>query len=235
MDTIALHISSLYYIITIPTDSFTATYALQLMMTSSGITRRFSIPRFGWSPRPRNRPGGSILKLPIICLWPSMMQTPKSLVTFSFSTLICYHTHTHASTHNLRQGSATIVRHNLRTFQVFSFKNSRTIQGTWSTIYLPFLYMDVSYRFPVLHKVSSENTASRVVVIQHASVKASNFLGCLAEGHCASVVIKLDVLWQRLIFIGKHWTPVLECFPLDSFLARPFLPPAHTHRTTVSK
>lgn len=59
-------------------------YLLQLIMTSSGITRRFSMPCFGWSPRPRNNPGGSILKLPIFSLCPSIMQKPYSAVISSF-------------------------------------------------------------------------------------------------------------------------------------------------------
>jgi len=46
----------------------------QLITTSSGMTRRFSIPILGCSPRPRNRPGGSILKLPIFSRCPSIWQ-----------------------------------------------------------------------------------------------------------------------------------------------------------------
>lgn len=42
-----------------------ATHLLQLITTSSGMILLFSIPILGWSPRPRNKPGGSILKLPI--------------------------------------------------------------------------------------------------------------------------------------------------------------------------
>ena len=75
------------------------TYLLQLIITSSGITRHFSMPCFGWSPRPRNRPGGSILKLPIFCLWPSIMQKPYSFCTFSLAALIAWQQH--PQTHKL--------------------------------------------------------------------------------------------------------------------------------------
>ena len=81
------------------------TYLLQLIITSSGMTRRFNIPCFGWSPRPRNRPGGSILKLPIFCLWPSIIQNPYSFWTFSLATLIAWQQYTqtckqvHTNTH----------------------------------------------------------------------------------------------------------------------------------------
>ena len=61
---------------------------LQLMMTSSGIVLLLIMPCLGCSPRPRNNPGGSILKLPIFSLCPSIMQNPYSstiLSLFSFS------------------------------------------------------------------------------------------------------------------------------------------------------
>lgn len=64
------------------------THLLQLMLTSFGMTRLFSMPCLGWLPRPRNRPGGSILKLPIFCLWPSMMQKPNSFTMASLAFLI---------------------------------------------------------------------------------------------------------------------------------------------------
>uniref|UniRef100_A0A182UH79 Uncharacterized protein n=1 Tax=Anopheles melas TaxID=34690 RepID=A0A182UH79_9DIPT len=57
----------------------------QLIMTSSGITRLFTRPIFGCSPRPRNKPGGSILKLPIFSLCPSITQMPYSFVSCSFA------------------------------------------------------------------------------------------------------------------------------------------------------
>ena len=49
-------------------------HLLQLMVTSSGRTLLFSIPLLGWSPRPRNNPGGSVLKLPIFSRCPSKIQ-----------------------------------------------------------------------------------------------------------------------------------------------------------------
>lgn len=64
------------------------TYLLQLMITSSGWVLLFNMPCFGWSPLPRNRPGGSILKFPIFSLWPSIKQNPYSFwisSLFSFS------------------------------------------------------------------------------------------------------------------------------------------------------
>lgn len=65
-------------------------YLLQLIMMSSGLMRRFSMPIFGWSPRPRKRPGGSMRKFPILSLWLSMMQKPYSWRSRSFSSLIFY-------------------------------------------------------------------------------------------------------------------------------------------------
>ncbi|MPC40811.1 hypothetical protein E2C01_034380 [Portunus trituberculatus] len=59
----------------------------QLMITSSGMMRFLSIPCFGCSPRPRNNPGGSILKLPIRCLCPSMLHQPYSAIKASFCSL----------------------------------------------------------------------------------------------------------------------------------------------------
>jgi hypothetical protein len=59
-------------------------------MTSSGNTRFLSIPIFGCSPRPRNNPGGSILKLPIRSLCPSITQNPYSFIISSFCSLIFY-------------------------------------------------------------------------------------------------------------------------------------------------
>lgn len=53
---------------------FSHSYLLQLMMTSSGWILFFSMPCFGCSPLPRNRPGGSILKLPMRSLWWSSRQ-----------------------------------------------------------------------------------------------------------------------------------------------------------------
>lgn len=47
-------------------------------MTSSGWILFFSMPCFGCSPLPRNRPGGSILKLPMRSLWWSSRQYPNS-------------------------------------------------------------------------------------------------------------------------------------------------------------
>ena len=44
----------------------------------AGCSYTFILPCLGWSPLPRNRPGGSVLKLPIFCL----------------------HTHTHTHTPN---------------------------------------------------------------------------------------------------------------------------------------
>lgn len=67
-----------------------ATHLLQLMMMSSGLMRLFSIPIFGWSPRPRKSPGGSIRKFPILSLWLSMMQNPYSWRILSLSSLIFY-------------------------------------------------------------------------------------------------------------------------------------------------
>lgn len=63
---------------------------LQFMMTSSGLTRRFSIPIFGCSPRPRKSPGGSILKFPIFSLCPSMRQKPYSSTSSKFLAFIAY-------------------------------------------------------------------------------------------------------------------------------------------------
>ena len=63
------------------------TYLLQLMMTSSGWTRLFSIPILGCVPRPRKSPGGSIRKLPIFSLCPSMTQKPYSSTIAAFSSL----------------------------------------------------------------------------------------------------------------------------------------------------
>ena len=61
------------------------TYCPILMITSSGMVLFLSFPCFGWSPRPRNKPGGSILKLPTLCLCPSIRQKPYSSKIFSFS------------------------------------------------------------------------------------------------------------------------------------------------------
>ena len=55
------------------------------MMMSSDHVLVFSIPCLGWSPRPRNRPGGSIRKLPIFSLWPSMRQNPYSSTRAAFA------------------------------------------------------------------------------------------------------------------------------------------------------
>lgn len=49
-------------------------HLLQLMVTSSGWILFFSIPFLGCPPRPRNSPGGSILKLPMRSLWWSSRQ-----------------------------------------------------------------------------------------------------------------------------------------------------------------
>lgn len=53
-------------------------HLLQFMMMSSGWILFFSMPCFGCSPLPRNRPGGSILKLPMRSLWWSSRQYPNS-------------------------------------------------------------------------------------------------------------------------------------------------------------
>lgn len=66
------------------------THLLQLIMISSGLMRLFSMPIFGWSPRPRKSPGGSMRKFPILSLWLSMMQKPNSWRILSFSSLIFY-------------------------------------------------------------------------------------------------------------------------------------------------
>ncbi len=63
-------------------------YLLQLTIMSSGRIRRFSMPIFGWSPLPRNKPGGSIRKLAMRSLWLSMIQKPYSSRMRSFSSLI---------------------------------------------------------------------------------------------------------------------------------------------------
>lgn len=65
-------------------------YLLQLMMTSSGMILFFNMPCLGWSPRPRNKPGGSILKLPIFSLWPSIVQKPYSFWISSFFNFSAY-------------------------------------------------------------------------------------------------------------------------------------------------
>lgn len=65
-------------------------YLLQLIMTSSGMILFFNMPCLGWSPRPRNRPGGSILKLPIFSLWPSIVQKPYSFWISSFFNFSAY-------------------------------------------------------------------------------------------------------------------------------------------------
>lgn len=64
------------------------THLLQLIMISWGLMRLFSIPIFGWSPRPRKSPGGSMRKFPILSLWLSMIQKPYSCRSRSFSSLI---------------------------------------------------------------------------------------------------------------------------------------------------
>lgn len=66
------------------------TYLLQFMMMSWGLMRRLSMPILGWSPRPRNRPGGSMRKLAIRSLWLSMIQKPYSCKRRSFSSFIFY-------------------------------------------------------------------------------------------------------------------------------------------------
>lgn len=76
-------------------------FLLQLMMTSSGRTRFLSIPILGCSPRPRNNPGGSILKFPIRSLWPSITQNPYSFIISSFWSLIFYNHKIH--NHSARQ------------------------------------------------------------------------------------------------------------------------------------
>ena len=63
------------------------TYLLQLIITSSGWVLLFNIPCLGWSPLPRNNPGGSILKLPIFSLCPSIVQKPYSSNRAAFSSL----------------------------------------------------------------------------------------------------------------------------------------------------
>lgn len=66
------------------------THLLQLMIMSSGLMRRLSMPILGWSPRPRNRPGGSMRKLAIRSLWLSMIQKPYSCKRRSFASFIFY-------------------------------------------------------------------------------------------------------------------------------------------------
>ena len=68
----------------------TVAHLLQLTMMSWGLMRRLSMPIFGWSPRPRNRPGGSMRKLAIRSLWLSMMQKPYSWRRRSFSNFNFY-------------------------------------------------------------------------------------------------------------------------------------------------
>lgn len=58
------------------------------MIMSWGLMRRFNMPIFGWSPRPRNNPGGSMRKLAMRSLWLSMMQKPNCCKVRSFSSLI---------------------------------------------------------------------------------------------------------------------------------------------------
>lgn len=65
-----------------------APYLLQLTIMSSGRIRRFSMPILGWSPLPRNKPGGSIRKLAMRSLWLSITQKPYSCRRRSFSSLI---------------------------------------------------------------------------------------------------------------------------------------------------
>eukprot|EP01139_Manchomonas_bermudensis_P007265 Amastigsp_a180052_21.p5 type:complete len:104 gc:universal Amastigsp_a180052_21:1204-1515(+) len=48
----------------------------RLSVISSGVTLGLSMPRLGCSPRPRNSPGGSIVKLPTCSLNPSMYTKP---------------------------------------------------------------------------------------------------------------------------------------------------------------
>lgn len=68
----------------------TAPYLLQLTIMSSGRIRRFSMPILGWSPLPRNKPGGSIRKLAMRSLWLSITQKPYSCRRRSFSSLIFF-------------------------------------------------------------------------------------------------------------------------------------------------
>lgn len=67
-------------------------YLLQLMMTSSGWILFFSMPCLGCSPLPLNRPGGSILKLPMRSLWWSSRQKPYSSLIFSLASFKTYRT-----------------------------------------------------------------------------------------------------------------------------------------------
>ena len=76
--TVYMHV---HYVLT---QSTCTTYLPMLIMILSGIILFFSLPCFGWSPRPRNKPGGSILKLPTRCLWLSIMQKPYSSRICSF-------------------------------------------------------------------------------------------------------------------------------------------------------
>ena len=58
-------IQTMWMYSTVPTTcSVTKPYLAMLIRISSGLILCLSFPCLGWSPRPRNRPGGSILKLP---------------------------------------------------------------------------------------------------------------------------------------------------------------------------
>mmetsp|Transcript_30429 Transcript_30429/g.81846 ORF Transcript_30429/g.81846 Transcript_30429/m.81846 type:complete len:228 (-) Transcript_30429:1016-1699(-) len=73
----------------------TVTPLPMLMVMSSGMIRFFTCPRFGWSPRPRKRPGGSTRKLPTFSLRLSMVAKMydascawRACLSASFSSLV---------------------------------------------------------------------------------------------------------------------------------------------------
>lgn len=65
-------------------------HLLQFIMMSSGWILFFSMPCLGCSPLPRNRPGGSILKLPMRSLWWSSRQYPNSSTIFWLASFNAY-------------------------------------------------------------------------------------------------------------------------------------------------
>lgn len=65
-------------------------HLLQFMTTSSGCILFFSMPCLGCSPLPRNRPGGSILKLPMRSLWWSSRQKPNLSTIFWLASFKAY-------------------------------------------------------------------------------------------------------------------------------------------------
>lgn len=78
---------------------------------------------------------------------------------------------------------------------------------------------------PIFEEVVVEDIFCGVIVVQHTSIKAGNFLRVLGQGHFLAVVVEADVFRDAFVRRSKHRAFVLEVFPFGAVVFFLFFPP----------